>query len=184
MGYFSEISSSSESSTPISTSSTSSLHNPWLNQIRLFYKFLYEHGSFTYITHFRQIRMGDRTVKDIIVVVHKIHSKQKICIQQDVLFTRVYFCDPTSVLNNCDLIYPSGRRTFIQRIIAFYSFLESRQLLPVYLSHFREIQMRGDVARRLLDVILFVQDQPILAVKRFNRYTIIQLILPDGVSLS
>ena len=163
-------------------SSTSSLHNPWLKQILLFYEYLHKCGSFAYITHFRQIRMGDRTVKNIISVLQKIHSKQKICTEQDILFTRIFFCDPTSVSITGDLLYPSGRRTIAQRIIAFYSFLESQQQ-SVYLSHFRKIQMNGDVARRLLEIILFVQDRPPLIINRLDRYTRIQLKL-SNTSLS
>lgn len=167
----SEISSSVDSSTP---SSTSSLHNPWLKQIRFFYDYLFKCGSFAYITHFRQIGMGDRTAKNIIRVLQTIHSKQKICTEQDVLFTRVFFCDPTSVSITVDLLYPSGRRTIVQRIIAFYSLLES-QHSSVYLSHFRKIQMNSYVSRRLLEIILLVQDQPPLIIKRLDRYTKIQL---------
>ncbi len=122
--------------------------------------------------------MGDRTVKNIISVLQTIHSKQKICTEQDVLFTRVNFCDPTSVPVNGDLLHASGRRTIVQRIIAFYSFLESQQQ-SVYLSHFRKIQMNGDVARRLLDIILFVQDQPPLIINRLDRFTKIQLTHSD-----
>ncbi len=168
------ISSSSDSSTPSSTLSPTILHNPWLNQIHKFYKFLFNCDSYTYITHFRRIGMGTRTAKKIISLIQLIHSKGKINFTDDGYSTRIYFCDPPLHTPDPVLLFPSGRRSIVQRVTAFYSLLEF-QPQPVFLSHFKKIQMKGDSTRRLLYIILFVQIQPLIIIKRFDRLTKIRL---------
>lgn len=155
-------------------SSTLSLHNPWLNQIHKFYKFLYNCDSYTYITHFRRIGMGTRTAKKIISLIQLIHTKGKINFTDDGYSTRIFFCDPLLPSADHVLLFSSGRRSIVQRITAFYSLLEF-QPQPVFLSHFKKIQMKGDSTRRLLDIILFVQNQPHFIVKSFDRLTKIRL---------
>ena len=178
----------SQSPSPLSSSSISNKNkilkvNRFQERIRLVYLFLGRQKSFIYPSNFKQVSLNKPTIDIILALEALIQSKQKIKIFHEGPKTHIYFRDPKVRPTYSSLLFPSGHRSRIDQFKAFYSLLES-QNPPIYISHFRKIQMHGDVARRLLDVILFVQDQPILAVIRFGRHTIIQLLLPVGVFLS
>ncbi len=148
--------------------------NCFQERLRLFYRFLGQQESCIYASHFKQVRLNIRTICIIVDLEALIHSKQKISVFHDGSKTQIFFSDPKVIPTHSSLLFPSGRRTRLQQLLAFYSLLESQDL-PIYISHFRKIQMNADTTRKLLDIILFVQDQPRIIVNKIGRYMTIQL---------